>query len=125
MLKEIPMKILYAVAVCAATAGPAFAMAADAISPTQALGDQGNNVKVEALASVRPATGSRDGVEIALRSGDNSAVVIGYIPKGNVDRFPDLNALNGRIIDISGVLEMDSGQAEIRVTSPDQLAIAQ
>ena len=71
-----------------------------------------------------PATGSRDGVEIALRSGDNSAVVIGYIPKGNVDQFPDSRALDGRVIDVSGVLEMDSGQAEIRVTSPEQLAIA-
>jgi hypothetical protein len=118
------MKIFYALAVCAAAASPAAAMDPNAISPTQALGDQGSNVKVEGPASVRPATGSREGVEIALGSGDNSAVVIGFIPKGNVEKFPNLNALDGRIVDVSGVLEMDAGQAEIRVTSPEQLAIA-
>jgi hypothetical protein len=118
------MKVIIALAICVTAASPAVAMEFNAISPTQALGYQGSNVKVEGPASVRPATGSREGVEIALRSGDNSAVVIGYIPKGNVDRFPDLNGLDGHIVDVSGVLEMDSGQAEIRVTSPEQLAIA-
>jgi hypothetical protein len=119
------MKALYVLALCVTAASPAFAMDFNAISPTQALGYQGSNIKVEGPASVRPATGSREGVEIALRSGDNSAVVIGYIPKGNVGSFPNLNALDGRIVDVSGVLEMDGGQAEIRVTSPEQLAIAQ
>ena len=120
------MKALCVFAVLAAVMTPAFASNGGPMTPTEALGYPGIAVTVQGPAMLRHPTanyGGQDAMLVALGMGGNKAVVLGYIRNGDIGNFPDLDSLNGGIVNVSGTMEMNNGQAEIRLETPDQIAI--
>ncbi len=101
---------------------PAAAFAAP-ISPQQALGMQGQNVIVEGVATVSEADGV-PGLFVHLNAEDRSPFV-GYVSANNEDKFPDLSQLQGKTVDISGVVEISNGRPMIRLSSADQIKIVE
>jgi hypothetical protein len=84
------------------------------ITPTRALSNIGLCMTVEGHATLSPAAG-RLGMQLTLDDGTNR--LTGYIP--TPDSFPDLNSLDGQMIDLTGVIQMDYGVPEIEMNSPD------
>jgi hypothetical protein len=121
------MKAAAAAALCAAMwgcGGPGVQGSSDnPVSPQQALGRQGQNVTVEGVARVSEADGM-PGVFIRLDNPRGPHVpFVGYISVNNEGMFPDLRELDGRRIDISGVVETTGTIPMIRLTSADQITI--
>ena len=75
------------------------------LAPDQARSNIGQHVVVEGTAHVRDADG-RLGVYIDLDHGDHNTVFAGYIPNENLAQFPDLRAVEGRRVDIDGVVQI-------------------
>jgi hypothetical protein len=96
--------------------------AADPISTAQAYGDVGQCMTVEGHAAV-VADSSRPGMDILLDGSDQrSAPFLGYVR--DTGGLPDLSSLDGQTVDITGVVLMDRGVAEIQLTSPDYVWVA-
>lgn len=95
-------------AVLALLATPAFAQPSAPfapLAPEQARSNIGQNVVIEGRARVRDA-GGRLGVYIDLGHGGGSENFAGYIPNENLAVFPDLRRVDGRMVDISGVVQV-------------------
>jgi hypothetical protein len=93
------------------------------ISPQQALAAQGQDVIVEGTAAISEAVGM-PGTFVRLT--DNSdATMIGYIPQGDESRFPDLKELDGKRVEMTGVVEQSNGHSMIELSSASQLRIVQ
>lgn len=123
------MKLFSAAFACALLALPAGAIAADmpgsvdnAITPQQASGRQGQNVVVEGVADVTEADGL-PGLYVHLSTPDTHVPFVGYIATNNEDHFADPHGLNGKTVEISGVVETDGSVPMIRLTSPGQIKV--
>jgi hypothetical protein len=91
------------------------------LTPAQARSNIGQNVVIEGTAHVRDA-GGRLGVYIDLDHGDNNTNFAGYIPNENLRVFPDLRAVEGRRVAITGVVQIrKEGFPIIIMTSANQL----
>jgi hypothetical protein len=119
------MKILCALALLTVAVTPA--VAAQPITPGQALGYQGSNVTIEGTAMILPSRSTHldEAAQVRLGDSDNPGAFVGYINKSDLKKFPDLAALDGKTVDISGVVEGDFGLPEIRISSPDQITVSQ
>jgi hypothetical protein len=95
------------------------------ITPERALGYQGQNVTVEGTATVSDAH-SLLGVFVRLKSPDKPRPAFaGYITPENERQFPGLQTFNGRTIDITGIVETNTGTVPlIRLLSADQMKVA-
>jgi hypothetical protein len=91
-------------------------------SPQQAIGHQGHHVTVEGIASVRDADGLM-GTYVWLKNPKN-VLFVGYVSVNNKARFPDLQNLDGKKIDITGVVETFNSIPMIRLTSANQIRMA-
>jgi hypothetical protein len=92
------------------------------ISPQQAMGDQGQKVTVEGVANVSEAEGL-PGLFVRLNAKGSSTPFAGYISTGNEDKFPDIHALEGKTVDITGVVETSGSVPIIRISSAGQLKV--
>jgi hypothetical protein len=100
-----------------ATSGlPAYAGYGDTITPTQALSNVGLCMTVEGRATLTPANGGRDGMQLTLDDG-NGGRLVGYVSAPA--SLPDLNSLDGQTVDLTGVIQVDYGLPEIELNSPD------
>jgi hypothetical protein len=91
------------------------------LAPDQAGSNVGQNVVIEGTAHVRAADG-RLGVYVDLDHGANNTAFAGYIPNENLAVFPDLKSMEGRRVDITGVVQIrKEGFPVIVMTSADQL----
>jgi hypothetical protein len=115
------MKIAF-VGLAAILSGSVGAFAA-AISPQQAAANPGQNVIVEGVATVSEADGL-PGLFVRLDS-PSHAPFVGYIPANIENKFPDIQQLQGKTVDITGVVETGSQIPMIRLTSADQIKIVQ
>jgi len=97
---------------------PAFAFPFPPISPHEALLDKGQCVVVEGIASIRKDP-QRLGTDIDL-DGMHSPF-LGYIIAGNEAQFPNLASYAGKLVDITGVVQVYLGRAEVKMTSASQL----
>ena len=119
------MKKLLAAGLLVAATAAVPAVAAVPVDAGRAASYQGSLMTVEGSALVKPAHAPRlGGVDVALGSGNNQSALIAYIDKGDLQKFPDLKTLNGKTVDVTGVIEMDQGQPLIRLKSPQQLTVA-
>jgi len=113
-----------AIAVLLVLASPAFAQPSSPfapLAPDQARSNIGQNVVVEGTAHVRDADG-RLGVYVDLDHRSDGTTFAGYIPNENLAVFPDLRAVEGRRVDITGVVQIrKEGFPIIIMTSADQL----
>jgi hypothetical protein len=93
----------------------------DPLAPDQARGQIGNNVVVEGTAHVRD-DGARLGVYIELGNHPGGTSFAGYIPQENLRVFPDLRRIDGRQVDIMGVVQIrKEGFPIIIMTTANQL----
>jgi hypothetical protein len=92
------------------------------VSPQQAMGDQGQNVTVEGVATVSDAEGL-PGLFVRLNAKGSSTPFAGYISTGNEDKFRDIRALEGKTVDITGVVETSGSIPIIRISSAGQLKV--
>lgn len=123
------MKLSRTALLCAFLALPVGALADDlagssdnALTPQQAIGRQGQNVTVQGIAAVTEAAGL-PGLYVHLSLPDSHVPFVGYIAVNNEGEFPDPRELNGKTIEISGVVETDGSIPMIRLTHPDQIKI--
>jgi hypothetical protein len=90
------------------------------ITPFQAISNVGACMTVEGHASVAPDS-IRPGMDIAMGDPDQGNPFMIYVP--NTGRLPDLNSLDGQTIDITGVIQMDRGKAEILLANPELVMV--
>src|ERR1700761_8935 len=104
-------------AICATTAS--YAESENAISPDQTFSKMGECMTVEGQVALHPST-NRFGANLSFE-GTNFT---GYIPEPA--SLGDLSRYDGQTVDLTGVIEpgQDGSQALIRVTSPEQLIMA-
>ncbi|MBW8708096.1 MAG: hypothetical protein JF627_02330 [Alphaproteobacteria bacterium] len=103
------MRSLLATLIFAATCLPAMA---------EPLPSQGSLAAVRGRAHVEQRA---NGTYIQI--GTNSPrSVAGFIPFGDEPTFPDLSSIDGRRVQIAGVVVLD-GQPTITMTDPDQLRV--
>jgi hypothetical protein len=91
------------------------------ISPSQALSNEGQCVTVEGEASIMPDS-LRSGTDILLR--DKHGVLVGYIPAEDMAQFPKVKSFEGKLVDITGVIQFHLSQPEIKMMSTHQLLMA-
>jgi hypothetical protein len=107
-----------ALAACVATAS--YAASEDAITPDQTMSKIGACMTVEGQVSLHPST-NRFGANLSFESSNGFT---GYIPE--LASLGDLSRYDGQTVDLTGVIEpgQDGSAALIRVTSPEQLMLA-
>ena len=76
---------------------------------------------VEGHASLAPDS-IRPGMDITMGDTDQGNPFMIYVP--NTGRLPDLNSLDGQTIDITGVIQIDRGKAEILLANPELIMVA-
>jgi hypothetical protein len=92
------------------------------ITPEQAKSNEGENVVIEGIAKVHAAE-RRLGWYIDLNGTGVSSPFAGYIPAGNKRQFPNLSRINGKIVDISGVVQFRNSKPIIKMTDAHQLRV--
>lgn len=107
-----------ALAACAATAS--YAASENAITPDQTASKMGECMTVEGQVSLHPST-NRFGSNLSFESSNGFT---GYVPEPA--SIGDLSRYDGQAVDLTGVIEpgQDGAVALIRVTSPEQLMLA-
>ena len=118
---EIGMKILAVVSLTGASIFSAQAAVLAPISPKLALSNKGQCVIVEGKATIRKDP-NRAGTDVDL-DGEKSPF-LGYIIPGDEAQFPGLSSYNGKIVDITGVVQFYQGRAEIKISSSKQIKSA-
>jgi hypothetical protein len=92
------------------------------LTPQQALGRQGQKVAVKGVASISDALGL-PGIFIRLTGPGSNIPFVGYIENNNQRQFPSPRELEGKTIEIIGVVETSGSIPMIRLTSADQMKI--
>ena len=91
------------------------AWAQSVVSPDQAGQHVGGTVTVEGIASI--TTASSGAIIITLGDKNFSAVILA----NSAGAFRDIAALNGKLVDITGTVQMFQGKPEIILNSPNQI----
>ena len=101
-------------------AAPAGAATNPPIAPAQAAANIGACMTVEGRAAMFQDT-QRFGVDIDLGDRDESSspVFVAYVPSPGA--LLDLQSLDGQTVDITGVVYMERGRAEIMLSNPEQI----
>ena len=97
------------------------AYAANTIPPSRARSSVGQLVIVEGKANIQDDA-SRAGTDVDV-TGPNGHM-IAFIPVGDKNQFPALDSFEGKTVDVTGVVDMESSGPEIRITTPNQLKLA-
>jgi DNA/RNA endonuclease YhcR with UshA esterase domain len=119
------MKRLILALVCAlAVSGAATAARAATIGPADAAAHVGQTVTVE--GTVQAVHVARSGVTFLDMGGQypNNAFA-GVVFKDDAARLPDLAALGGQVVEITGPVRLYRGKPEIIVKSADQIRVKQ
>jgi len=120
-----PMHKYLAGALLLAGLAPATAFAQPAspfppITPEQARSNEGENVVIEGTATVHAAE-RRMGWYIDLNGTGPSSPFAGYIPDEDKSQFPNLSNVNGKKVDVTGVVQFRNGKPIIKMTDSHQL----
>ena len=101
-------------------AAPAGAATNPPIAPAQAAANIGACMTVEGRAAMFRDT-QRFGVDIELGDRDESSspIFVAFVPSPSA--LPDLQSLDGQTVDITGVVYMEHGRAEIMLSNPEQI----
>ncbi len=102
----------------ALTAAPALA---ETIAPNEAQGHVGQTVTVEGVVSEvhTAASGRATFIDMGGRYPNNSFTVV--IFSGNASKFPNLDALIGKTVDVTGSIRLHNGRPEIILNDPGQI----
>src|SRR4051812_20133391 len=94
------------------------------IAPSAAIASVGKIVTVEGVASIY-TPGRNTMTFVDLGGSGRSAPFSGVIFAADFSTFPNVAALNGKTVDISGTIQLYQGKPEIILTSPEQLKLVQ
>jgi DNA/RNA endonuclease YhcR with UshA esterase domain len=115
---EMPMRTLILALVFVVAA--LLAAQAQTISPADVKTHVGQTVTVEAAVSdVHTGRSGVTFIDIGGRYPDNEFAAV--IFSGDAAKFPDVNALDGKTVAISGAVSLYQGRPEIILKSADQL----
>ena len=94
---------------------------AETIAPNEAPNHAGQNVTVEGTVSeVDHATSGRvTFIDMGGHYPNNTFAAV--IFKDDAGKFPDVDTLNGRTIDVTGLIRLYQGRAEIILNDPAQI----
>lgn len=114
------MRLLASVLLFAATAAPALAQT-PTIAPAAAKDHVGEQVTVEGMVAEvhHAASGRATFIDIGGRYPSNPFVAV--IFESDVGKFPNLDALNGKTIDVTGRIHLHRGAPEIILNDPGQI----
>ncbi len=107
---------------CGLALAPALALA-DPIAPADTPQHVGQSVTVEGVVSEVNST-DRAGVTFVDMGGhypDNAFTAV--ILKADASKFPDISALAGKTIDVTGTIKLYKGKTEIFVTDAAQIKL--
>ena len=116
------MKALLFALALALTVVPTIAKART-ITPPEAKDHVGESVTVEGVVSDvhHAASGNAIFLDMGGHYPDNTFAAV--IFKGDFDKFPDVDSLEGKIVDVSGVITLYRGRPEIVVHDPGQIKV--
>ncbi len=112
--------LLLGLAAC--SSGPVAGARGRPFTPEQAISAQGNKVAVAGVASVGDADGM-PGTFIRLTAPDSNVPFVGYISIDNERQFPNPGQLQGRMVELTGVVETRGSIPMIMLTTPDQVRV--
>jgi DNA/RNA endonuclease YhcR with UshA esterase domain len=94
---------------------------AETIAPNEARDHVGQNVTIEGAVSDvdHAASGRMTFIDMGGHYPNNTFAAI--IFKDDADKFPDVDALNGKTIDVTGLIRLYQGRAEIILNDPAQI----
>ncbi len=112
------MKILVSVLGLALTAAPALA---ETIAPSDTQKYVGKPVTVEGVVSEvhHAASGKVTFVDMGGRYPDNAFA--GVILSDDAGKFPDVDSLDGKTVDVTGTIKLYQGRTEIILNDPTQI----
>lgn len=90
------------------------------LRPDQARANLGENVIIEGTAAIHDAE-RRDGWYIDLNGHGPSSPFAGFIPYEDLNQFPHLQEMDGKRVDITGIVQLRRGVPIIIMTSAYQL----
>jgi DNA/RNA endonuclease YhcR with UshA esterase domain len=96
---------------------------AEAIGPNEARDHIGQNVTVEGVVSEvhHAASGRATFIDMGGRYPNNTVTAV--IFKDDAGKFPDVDALDGKTIDVIGSIRLYQGRPEIILNDPAQLKV--
>ena len=94
---------------------------AEPIAPNEAANHIGQNVTVEGTVSEVDHAASRGMTFIDMGGHYPNNTFAAIIFKDDAAKFPDVDTLNGKTIDVTGVIRLYQGRAEIIVNDPAQI----
>jgi DNA/RNA endonuclease YhcR with UshA esterase domain len=102
----------------ALTASPALA---ETVAPNEAQQHVGQTVTVEGVVSAvhHAASGRAIFIDMGGRYPDNSFAAI--IFKDDARKFPDIDSLDGKTVDVTGPIRLHNGKPEIILNDPGQI----
>jgi hypothetical protein len=104
----------------ATLAVPALALAQQTIAPSDAKAHVGQTVTIEGpVGNVYTARSGMTFIDIGGRYPDNAFAAV--IFSDDSGKFPDIKALNGKIVDITGAVSLFRGKPEIVLKTADQV----
>ena len=99
---------------------PAMALPVPVVPAYRAGNLQGHVVAVRGRAQVY-TDATLPGTNVNLVASDGRIIFVGFIPKLNEGAFPDVASLNGREVEMYGVVEFFRGHPATQLTVSDQL----
>jgi DNA/RNA endonuclease YhcR with UshA esterase domain len=97
------------------------AWAETSFKPEEAAAHAGGIVTIEGVASVYTAQSGM--VFLDMGGSGKSSTFSGVIFARDAGKFADIRAWNGKVLDITGTVQMYQGKPEIILTSPGQVAV--
>jgi DNA/RNA endonuclease YhcR with UshA esterase domain len=94
---------------------------AETIAPNEAPNHVGQNVTVEGTVSEVDHAASRGVTFIDMGGHYPNNPFAAVIFKDDTDKFPDVDTLNGRTIDVTGLIRLYQGRAEIILNDPAKI----
>jgi DNA/RNA endonuclease YhcR with UshA esterase domain len=94
---------------------------AETIAPDEAKAHVGQTVTVEGVVSEvhTAASGRATFIDMGGRYPNNTFTAV--IFSGNASKFPNLDALNGKTVDVTGSVRLHNGRPEIILNDPGQI----
>ena len=101
----------------------ATAAAAETIQPADASKNIGKPVTVEGVVNEVHHAASKKVIFINMGGEYPDSPVTGVLFSADAAKFPDIDSLQGKAVDISGTVKLYQGRAEIVVSDPAQIKV--